>query len=194
MKIILLFFISNVFANPYFDETEVLKDAPHFRSKLNVNHSGRNITKNDPSYGLPSLRITLNWNSENETYMISQKIIENSGTESLHLRAKNKAPWGSYKGTLKDSVTGDVFYDSIGTGREYRKLTRAITLRFPVPKNDFKFELIAENPTSGEMEKVFSEEIELNKLNHDNTVIEELETRVLKKAQLNPSPIIAIYA
>lgn len=181
------------FATPHWNEQKVPKDS-QFPSvavrPFNIDHL--KIVKNDT--GLDILRIQVDWEASNESYAVKQIIVEPSGTQNLLERSKRKPHWGSYLGILKDRNGREVYYDSIGTGKEYRILSRAINLRFPIPSDDMTFELFAENPKTGDMEKVISQIIHVRDLpkpvqNHQN-----VEVRELALASKLPALRINIYA
>ncbi|MGQ3887657.1 M64 family metallopeptidase [Legionella sp. CNM-1927-20] len=140
------------------------------------------------------LRVQIDWLANKESYQLNRAIIEKSGTTALLARSKHRPKWGSYLGILKDKNGKHLYYDSIGTGKEYRKLSRAINLRFPVPKDNVIFELIAENPQSGVMETVLEQEIIVSELSTDNTSYPELEVKQLLISQKPQSLRINIYA
>ena len=105
------------------------------------------------------LRVQVDWQSQDEGYLIANMLIEPSGTKALLARSQHKPQWGSYLGVLQNKNGSKVYYDAVGTGKEYRKLTCAMTIRFPVPTEDMTFTLYAEHPQTGVMESVLSKEI-----------------------------------
>lgn len=110
---------------------------------------------------LESLRVEISW-SEGEIYQASGVHREKSGTPALLKRSRQYNKLGSYKGFLIDRVSGDVVaQDAIGTGKEFRKLTRALTFRFPLLEGAFDIRVVAENPVSGLMEQVLQTAIEV---------------------------------
>jgi hypothetical protein len=169
LSLTFLFFSFAGFANPHWDEKTVPKD-----NLLQANAFSNWRTIVDP-YQRPknsgkALRITVAWNAQSESYQIAQKIIENSGTESLILRSKKVSPFGSYRGTVTNEKTNTSFHDSIGTGRAFRKLVRDITFRFPLPESDFVFRMTAEHPVKGHQENVLEEKIKISQ----NYILPEL--------------------
>lgn len=188
----ILFFNSSVFANPYWDPLKV----PNELSYTNLNFKEMEINprtvKNDT--GIDVLRIQVDWQEKNETYTVSNIVIEASGTPALIARSHHQPHLGSYLGVLVDQKGHALFYDSIGTGKEYRKLARAISLRFPIPKQDVTFELYAENPSSGLMEKVVSKTISISELTKKSTNIADVEVKELAVASQTPTLRINIYA
>lgn len=162
-------------ANPYWDMRKVPRDSSYSHEPFNL----RAMQQLKTSRGVDAidvLRVQVDWQA-NESYQLTQKIIEASGAPALLARAKHKPQLGSYLGILKDADGKTVYYDSVGTGKEYRKLTRAMTFRFPVPTQSMTFEMYAENPQSGVMEKVITQLItpsELQKQKADDVEVKEL--------------------
>ncbi|KTD75153.1 M64 family metallopeptidase [Legionella waltersii] len=192
--LLLLCFTQVAFANPYWDRYKVPRDVNY--PNLHFKHVNVNSLKSAiETAEIPVLRIQTDWFEETESYSISHLLIEASGTPALLARSTLKPHWGSYLGILKSKKTGkELFYDSIGTGKEYRKLARAINLRFPVPKESVVFELYAENPQSGLMEKVLDEEINIGKLERETIEYPDLEVKELAIAKKSPSLRVNIYA
>lgn len=150
---IIILFGSTVFANPYFDPSRVPQDSAYGvlpKLKVSAPLAARSIV------GLEALRISVKVDAK-ERYSLATLTKEFSGTEAMVRRAAHVSPLGSYRGTLKNAAGKVVAVDSIGTGKEFRKLTDAITFRFPSQRGDLKLEVEAENPTSGKMEKVFEQ-------------------------------------
>ncbi len=126
---------------------------------------------------------------------MSSMIIEGSGTNALLARSIHQPKWGSYLGVLKNKQTGTpVYFDAIGTGKEYRKLARAINLRFPVPIDDMIFELYAEHPLSGVKEKVLEQPVLLADLKQDSQSTEKVTVKELSLSKLKKSLRVNIYA
>jgi hypothetical protein len=190
---ITLFFHQLAFANPYWDQQKVPKDSSYISSRLPLqNIAALKTATNDAA--IDALRIQIDWQEKNESYNISKLTIEPSGTPALLARSKHKPIWGSYLGILKNTQTGEaIYYDAIGTGKEYRKLARAINLRFPVPTEDMTFELYAENPQSGVMEKVVSTIIAVKQF-EKSPVINDVEIKELALASKTPALRVNIYA
>ncbi len=191
---IVLLFHSSVFANPYWDPLKVPTDSSYRSSRLALPRIDRLKTVNNDS-AIDVLRIQVDWREADEAYTVTKMIVEPSGTAALIARSKQKPRLGSYLGVLKDNQTGrDVYYDSIGTGKEYRKLARAINLRFPVPKEDMTFELYAENPNTGAMEKVVSKPFTIMELQKQKQTLDDVEIKELALARQSPSIRVNIYA
>lgn len=182
------------FANPYWDPAQIPKDSDYktLRHEWVDIQQLKTVRSQD---AVDVLRIQVDWLEESESYGISALVIEPSGTVNLLSRSVRKPKLGSYLGVLKDKVSGKALYfDAIGTGKEYRKLTRAINLRFPVPSTDLIFELFAENPQTGVMEKVLERLIKINELTRDNRIFNDLELKELSVANKKPALRVNIYA
>lgn len=194
LYIILLLMSQLVYANPYWDARKVPSDSS-FRSAKVIKHNVNQLKNVKQNNGIDVLRIQIDWLEESDSYAVSKLVIESSGTPALLARSSHKPKWGSYLGILKDLASGETFYfDSVGTGKEYRKLARAINLRFPLPTTDMLFELYAENPQSGVMEKVIEKSINANELIRDDKVFPDLEVKELAQASKEPSLRVNIYA
>lgn len=188
------FFNTKVSANPYWDVENVPKDRVKTQ-KLYAKKNHTHLKNTKATQGIPVLRIQIDWSSELDTYSLGSVVLENSGTPALIARSVHKPKWGSYLGVLKDKSTGQiVYYDSIGTGKEYRKLARAISLRFPKPDTDMDFELFAENPQSGIMESVLQQRIHREEISNSIEFSGHLEIKELALASKSPSLRVNIYA
>ncbi|MCX6123906.1 MAG: M64 family metallo-endopeptidase [Proteobacteria bacterium] len=182
-SILCLSFISQpLAANPYWDPTKAPQMPPsegRSREQLTlIDH------KTAQQAGVEVLRIQIDWQS-GEIYTLGEVRRELSGTSTLLRRAKTKNPLGSYQGVLFERDTGKILaYDAIGTGREYRKLTRALTFRFPLYNVALTLSVLAENPTTGEMQEVLRTDIELP------TELDEAQPANIEMRQIyaNPSP------
>lgn len=185
-------------ANPHWNDSIIPSDAKYLNNKevedypeLQTLRKAQKLVPIDTK----ALRITVAWDATTESYRISNKVIENSGTASLLLRSKKISPYGSYKGQITDTFDRKiVYYDSIGTGKEYRKLVRGITFRFPLPKNDFTFQMQAEHPIKGNLEKVLEEKIKLTDLKLSTTQLKDVDVRQLKAATVSPALEVVFYA
>lgn len=180
-------------ANPYWNPEKVPKDSSYSnlrKQSLNIKDL-KTITQ---QAGIDVLRVQVDWMEANESYSISNLIVESSGTPALIARSTHKPKWGSYLGVLKDNTGKVVYYDSIGTGKEYRKLARAINLRFPMPTKDMTFELFAENPQSGVMELVLEKNIKPAELSKEEHTFKDLEIKEIAIAKKSPSLRVNIYA
>lgn len=185
-----LMILSNVAsANPYWDESAVPVDAPSKRSHLKILP-----LKPGDARGTPILRIQIDWMTD-ETYRLTRARIEDSGTQALFARAKKEPKLGSYVAVLKDKSTGTpLFYDAIGTGKEYRKLVRAFTFRFPLPSSDVDLEFYAENPVSGARELVLKQDLTPSDWAEHSPTLPGLQTTLVKAATQSPKITVGIYA
>ncbi|OQW46928.1 MAG: hypothetical protein A4S09_03205 [Proteobacteria bacterium SG_bin7] len=177
-----------VLANPYWDPTKIPKDPvwPDFFHS----HYFDDVPQMS-LHGIDLMRIQLDWEEKKDKFSISAIIKESSGTSAWAARVKKTDEFGSYRGYLKDKKGNLLGYESIGTGSLFRKLTRALTFRLPIPSEPAIFELWGENPTSGKMELLLTEEVsgptaEIKK-------IDGLEVRRLKAGE-SPVIVVNLYA
>lgn len=110
--------------------------------------------------GVEVLRVQVDWSEASGAYRLGELVRERSGTEALVRKAARPDALGSFKGMLLDSSGVAISHDAVGTGQEFRRLTRALTFRFPVPARPVTFELVAENPSTGVLERVLSAPID----------------------------------
>jgi hypothetical protein len=179
------------YANPYWDPQKVPQDSITISKNLDISQLKTSLN----TAGLPVLRIQVDWSERDESYAMTQSVIELSGTQALMNKSTHKPKWGSYLGILKDPISGEErSFDSIGTGKEYRKLARAINLRFPVPASDMIFVLYAENPQTGAMEPVLEQPILVNDLKKETRQFADLEVKLLAEATKTPKLRVNIYA
>jgi hypothetical protein len=141
--------------------------------------------------GLPVLRIDVEWDSS-ETYKISSVQIENSGTPVLYESAKKTDLLGSYKGSL--TLGNNIYYSSVGTGKEYRKLVRTVSFRFPYPAQDSspKFSLTVEHPISGEQVKAIEVKIDPSQIKM--LPVQKIKVTSIREAKVHPSLKLVLYA
>jgi hypothetical protein len=162
-------------ANPYPDPRAVPKDFD-----FNVAKKGfvpASLTASEVAANARTIiRVDVDWQPEGERYSVSAVGTEQSGTDALIANARRLDPHGSYRGTLIDRQTGEtLFYSSVGTGQEFRKLNRGITFRFPVPGAPVNFALTVEHPQSGVMEEVLNVPIEtMNSADSDGRALSDL--------------------
>ncbi|MES3038682.1 MAG: M64 family metallopeptidase [Bdellovibrionota bacterium] len=168
-------------SNPYFDESQVPKDFTYPAIQPLPKITNPLVIKNGPEVGLNILRVGVKVDLSTETYSLANVVTETSGTPAYYRRAHQFPKWGSYRAVLRDPTMGmAIYHDSIGTGKEFRKLVNEITFRFPLPLHPVRFELTAENPETGKMELVFSEVLDpasavKAKPDFDSTEIRELK-------------------
>lgn len=190
MHIILLFlslFSLSAFSKPYFDPSKVISSPVTLEDKKELNEKYQNT-------GSEVTRVDVLW-QENESFKIAGLFKELSGTDGLLKSSLKKDKLGSYKAQLIiQTNSGNITrHSSLGTGREFRRLVRTLSFRFPA--EDAKratFILEAEHPDSGLMEKVLSQEIDLSK--RESIPSLAINTVVLRKALKEPSLKVNFYA
>jgi hypothetical protein len=182
---------SVVYAHPYWDQQKVPKDASFSAAAFKPKEMSQ-LKAVPKQQGISVLRVQVDWNAD-ETYRINHIMQDYSGTPALLMRSQHLPRLGSYHGVLKDSQGKAVFFDAVGTGKEYRKLTRAISFRFPAPMTDMTFEMYAENPQTGKMEKVISQLIDASALPAE-TPVADVEVKELAQASELPALRVNIYA
>jgi hypothetical protein len=197
MKLILLIcsaiFSHLLFANPYPYINQVGLDQ-YTNSIHNLDIISEHVT--DENVGTEVIRIDVKWNlgsNKKETYTIEHITKEYSGTSALIQHTKKEDLLGSYKARIIDPLSGKVaYYQAIGTGSQFRKLTGTLSFRFPFFNKEMNLILEAENPISGKMEKVLTKTIEPSKAR----LIPQIETtqKIIKKADKLPKIIISIYS
>src|SRR5690606_13316130 len=137
-------------ANPHPDPSVVLIDIPGVGSAVEVRELLPEELRRLRGDAVEVLRVQVDWDPVQGTYRLGELVRERSGTEAFARRATREDALGSYKARLVDLATGlPIAHDSVGTGQEFRRLTRALTFRFPVPLGPVGFEMVAENPRSG---------------------------------------------
>jgi hypothetical protein len=176
-------------ANPYPNENLVPRDP--------AGKADRKITlqKLSQTEGTPVLRVRVDWDESSESYRLGGSVRENSGTPALAARATRPDALGSYKAVLKDAATGAALaHDAIGTGQDFRKLTRALTFRFPLPASAVLLDVDAENPRTGKMEKVLEARIDPTELEESESPDTAPEVRLVRAATAGPKLLVNIYA
>ena len=175
---------SIAFANPYPDPKKV--------PRLPIPKSSGILKSGAFQEGIPVLRVQVDWQAATEGYEIGAVVVESSGTEALLRRAKTPNPFGSYRARLEDPMTREVYaYDAVGTGKEFRKLVRAMSFRFPKPTSRVDFVMTAENPKTGIMEEVLRRPL-LAPVAVQSMA--EIEVKQLLAAESTPSLLVSIYA
>ncbi len=139
--------------------------------------------------GLPVTRIQVDW-AEGETYLVGKVVGENSGTAGLARAALKPDPYGSYRAEF--TTGGRTYHDALGTGKEFRKLVRGLTFRFPVAPAAGSLKVWAENPESGVMELVLEQDITAEAV--EPVSLPLVEVRPLRSATQQPSLLVSIYA
>ena len=182
-------------ANPYPDKNLVPKDSNTEQSsrKIDVDLLPATLAHE----ALMALRVQIDWNSETNQYSYGGLTKEPSATSALSRRAKRPDTLGSFKAQLTELGAGQApfAFDAIGTGAEFKYLTRALTFRFPDMNQKALFEMFAENPISGRQEKVFEKIIDPN----EARVLPPLDPKFLKvkrikAATMKPELVINVYA
>lgn len=189
MKGLIFSFISTMaFANPYWDPNKVPKDPiwPDFFSSNYFDDVPQLSVR-----GIDLMRVQVDWNETKDRFSISAITKESSGTSAWAARVKKADELGSYRGYLKDKKGNLIGYESVGTGSLFRKLTRALTFRLPIPNEAAVFELWGENPTTGQMELMLSQEVLAPTT--ENKKIEGLEIRRLKTGE-SPVLVVTLYS
>ncbi|WP_394827808.1 M64 family metallopeptidase [Pendulispora albinea] len=183
---------TTAWANPFPDPNRVprdpVSDQPLMSEKLQVANASV------AAAGVDIVRAEVEWVSSNDTFRLASAVIEASGTPALLARSQKKDPFGSYQGVLKDNDGKLIGYDSIGTGQEFRRLTRAITLRFPLPTKVSQLTFSAENPSTGVVQPVFTATIDPATLPRVQVDPSTIEVRVLKQATAQPEIAVNLYA
>ncbi len=188
-----LFPLTMVSANPYPDSHLVPND-DLLRRHVQLQASQLLSSRRLRNEGLGVLRIRVDWDAATEKYTVANLVREDSGTRALYARAATPDPLGSFKGTLRDAVTGaPLSYDSIGTGQEFRRLTRAISFRFPLVNRKVRFEMQAENPVTGVLEKVVDVELAPSQARRAAAQPAPI-VRQLRQALKEPKLVVNIYA
>jgi len=179
--------------NPYPNPEFISPDLHPFNNYLQRYQSTPILSRNA---GLPVLRIQIKWQLSSdgaETYALDQVKTERSGTHALMKRVLRPDPHGSYHATIFDLNTGKaLYYQSIGTGKEFRKLSGALAFRFPEITSPIRFILRAEDPTSGKLTEVFNQIIDPTQA----TPVATLKTtqKLIRSSLMKPTIVVAIYA
>ncbi|PIT98760.1 MAG: hypothetical protein COT74_13785 [Bdellovibrionales bacterium CG10_big_fil_rev_8_21_14_0_10_45_34] len=182
-------------ANPFPDSEKVPRDenlhhVDGFPIGLSLLRSS-NDKRLKAAGGKSVIRIDIAWSAD-ESYQIEKVSIDKSGTSALYNRSTTTPKQGSYVGVLRDANTNVALaYDSIGTGRRYRKLARSIAFRFPNPNKSVILELIAENPLSGKMEQVLRQRVDVDSTESEEVQFEHI---LLKEASHAQKLEVVIYA
>lgn len=189
-SVFFLFFSIAALANPYPRESEVPKDSPDLFFKR---FQSPPATADEVS-GIEVLRIDVSW-EPGEAYTLTSLRREHSGTEALLARAEQRDTLGSFKGQLVEPFTQRILAeDSQGTGTMYRELTRGFSFRFPLPTTPVEFKLIAEHPTTGQMETVLSHHVDPEAASDALPLPQLLDVRPLKQASRQPELRVNLYA
>jgi len=180
--------LQKIEASPYPDPKVIGQREPELQ-----NRSLKILSLSDFK-GLPVIRVLVKWDQKNENYKISRVLRENSGTQALVSKAHKIPRYGSFKASLASKGQNvSIFYDSIGTGANFRKLVQGISFRFPDSgEKTFDFNMSVENPISGVMEKVLENTISDAEI--EKTPIPSVKVRELQVSH-HPNPLqVTIYA
>ena len=183
--LISLLFSIATFAKPYPDPQKVISPVIAEKHLLPMLSAERSV-------GSDVLRVEIDW-KENEKYQLAGAYHETSGTEALIKASQKMDPFGSYKAEL--IVNGSQhFYASIGTGREFRRLVRTLSFRFPLLSNISSMRLIvqAENPEDGKQEIVIDQVISLSEVKFIPK--QDVKITALRKALKQPALKFNFYA
>lgn len=195
MKGICLIFISlSLWAKPHWNQQLVIKELNQAKNLTLTEPSQAPIPIEDPT-GLEVLRIQVDWSQQNtkEIYHLNSITLDKSGSEALYRRSLNQDKLGSYRGELLDLKSKKaIYFDSVGTGMEYRLLTRSMSFRFPKIDIPMLFRMWAENPKSGVMEVVLEQEIDPE--NAITLTAKPTKQWLVTKAKKSPHLVITFYA
>jgi hypothetical protein len=186
--------LSSACATPYPDPQQVPRDKSE---KMHLMPAARVRAEELRARAQEVLRVDVDWTEAGEVYQAARIWSERSGTDALKERAQVVDPMGSYRGTLRSASTGQVLgHDSLGTGKEFRKLVRTLAFRFPIAvREDWIFELTAEHPVTGEMQKVLEQPLKPAQVVAVPELPEEqIEVRTLRKAKAPNALVLGIYA
>ena len=178
VSFLFLFPVSVLNANPFHDPSKVPLDDP----KLDISADRFSDTPVDRDLltrqASAVIRVDIAWDEATESFKFVQSKLEQTGTDYLTARSRIFPRHGSYIGVLEDK-TGQKYYASIGTGKEFRKLSRGLAFRFPAPASPCVFRLIAEDPISGEMTERLTVDVDPSSA---KTVafLPSVETRLIK--------------
>lgn len=179
-------------ANPYHDPELIPLDSKSL-SEWAKSFQAKPVSNSKHRAGdADVIRIDLDWVQSSDSFTVSSIMRESSGTEYLQLKSLKAPAYGSYIGILEDAA-GKKRYSSIGTGQQFRKLSRGLSFRFPTVKLPAKFTLVAEDPTTGEMNENLTVPIKDGDL-QPIKIQEGLDVRLIKSASSSPTIRVVTYA
>ncbi len=187
---------SRLLANPYPDENAVPKDQSRVLADRTLPLS---LVQMYADAQL-ALRVEFAWDEKGERFFLADSVVENSGTNALARRARHRDPHGSYVASLSPTDgSGPTTWASIGTGSEFRQLTRALTFRFPAPTSPVMLRLLAEHPVSGDTQEVLAMNIDPKLVRRSIMTPESLladgtEVRLVRAATASNRLIFNVYA
>lgn len=207
IKIWIFLFSCSAVANPFIKVDEVPTDTQFFKKSNtqildSLNELPRPLPmKIENARGEEALRVQIDWSQKpngEDLFRLTSMTIEPSGTAALRARNK-KTPslFGSYRATLKNPSTGEIMaWDTIGTGKEFRKLSRAISFRFPKPETEVLLSFYAEHPVSGETQLIFEKLI--NPSDAKKLILpvsrQTTDVTLIRAAKKEPKLIFTIFA
>jgi len=188
--------VDDVGATPYPDPSQVPGDDRYPPRVELPEIPSPQRSRGQAEAGFECLRVAVRVDLAREKYTLSRIVKEKSATAALIKRAPRRSKYGSYVGILRDLKTKSALaHDSIGTGREYRRLVDEITFRFPLPKAAVAFELIAENPRTGKMETVYTKTLDPARAQRPDADTRGLEIREIMRPQGSGQAVrVNIYA
>lgn len=185
------FFSHFASANPHPDPKQVPQDEIITLNSYEVQRISPTVLR---AKATEVLRVDIIWDEAKDAFRIGSLHREKSGTGAFLARSKSQDQFGSYQGFLNNIHSNVPFaFDSMGTGSEFRRLVRGLTLRFPMPTAPVELTLVGEDPQTGVMKTLLTERLDLTKT-EDVPVQNDLEVRELKKATASPALIVNIYA
>ncbi len=183
---------SSALGNPHPDQNAVPKVSADFWKSKPKLFWNKKTNKSPQMTGKSVLRVRIDW--DGSSYTFGGALKERSGTDSLERRSQAKDRLGSFRAEIYDTASGSFLAtDSIGIGVSYRSLARALSFRFPMPKNRVLFRMIAEHARTGRMEKVLEEFIDPSKL-VEAPKQQDIEVEFIKFASISPKLLLNIYA
>lgn len=187
IALILSFSLSSVYANPYWDPKKVAIDPiwPTFRPSESLHLK----TKFE---GIELMRVQIDWEASSDKFHLSSLTREKSGTQAWSARVQKENQLGSYRAYLKSKEGSLLGFDAIGTGQAFRRLTRALTFRLPLPSEPAILEIWGEHPATGQMEVLLTQEITAPEKSLAR--IDGLEVRQLRAATKQPALVINLYS
>jgi hypothetical protein len=182
-------------AKPHYDESIVPKVSRHY-FELETQVSPEGLPPEPMSRQiLDVVRVRIDWNEERDDYQLGNVTVEGSGTEGVLLRSGREDALGSFKARLVTATAGRVLsHDSIATGAHFRKLTRALSFRFPKPSEDVRIQVLGEDHVTGEMRLIIDQELTIPTAVKLPSKANFPEVRVLKAAERQPVLLMSIYA
>lgn len=188
LSVWLLCFPAMIFSKPHYNQFLIQIENEFYEIK-----KPELLKKVEEHKGYESFRVFVEHDRETESYKIESLEKEFSGSDAFIARSQKPDPLGSFKAEIYDINSGKAFlYSSVGTGTYYRKLTRAMSFRFPAWQGQVGFRMFAEHPISGEMQLVIDQA--LNALDFKSFENLNVEVRDLNTVKVEKPIVVAIYA